>query len=149
MAVDRGNVFCVVSLDFTKAFDMVPHGKLPIEFDNMGLVEELLKWIKWAKWEVIMDYAAKGITRLEKCNSMNNLMTHFETSLIKYFLQCHGQKQSTSDGLWQEFWKASLIWILTELLYGKNHMMNTVLKCVSYIVIGNSGCTEEDAENSG
>lgn len=46
MAVDRGNVFCVVSLDFTKAFDRVPHGKLPIEFDNMGLVQELLKRIK-------------------------------------------------------------------------------------------------------
>lgn len=86
MAVDRGNVFCVVSLDFTKAFDRVPHGKLPIEFDNMGLVQELLKRIKWAKWEVIMDYAAKGITNLDKSNVMNNLMTHFETSLIKYFL---------------------------------------------------------------
>lgn len=86
MAVDRGNVFCVVSLGFTEAFDRVPHGKLPTEFDNMGLVQELLKWIRWAKWEVIMDYAAKGITNLEKSNATNNLMTHFETSLIKYFL---------------------------------------------------------------
>lgn len=33
-----------------------------------------------------MDYAAKGITNLDKSNVMNNLMTHFETSLIKYFL---------------------------------------------------------------
>lgn len=86
MAVARGNVFCVVSLDFTKAFDWVPHGKLPIEFDNMGLVQELLKWIRRAKWEVIMDYVPKRITSLKKSNAMNNLMPHFETSFIKYFL---------------------------------------------------------------
>lgn len=79
-------MFCVVSLDFTKAFDRVPHGKLPIEFDNTGLVQELLKWIRRAKWEVIMDYAAKGITSLKKSNAVSNLMTHFETSIIKYFL---------------------------------------------------------------
>lgn len=46
MTFDKGNVFCVVSLDFSKAFDRVPQGKLPIEFDNMGLVQELLKWIR-------------------------------------------------------------------------------------------------------
>jgi len=86
MAVDRENVFSVVSLDFTKAFDRVPHGKLPTEFDNMGLVQEFLKWIRRAKWEVIMDYAVKGITSLEKSSATNNLMTHFETSLIKHFL---------------------------------------------------------------
>lgn len=72
MVVDRGNVFCVVSLDFTKAFDRGPQGKLPIEFDNVGLVQELLKWIR-AKWEVIMDFTVKGITSLEKCNTMNNM----------------------------------------------------------------------------
>lgn len=33
-----------------------------------------------------MDYAAKGITSLKKSNAMSNLMTHFETSIIKYFL---------------------------------------------------------------
>lgn len=86
MAVDRGNVFCVVSLDFTKAFDRMPQGKLRIEFDNMGLVQELLKWIRRSKWEVIMDYAVKGITTLEKHNVMDNLRTNFETSLIKYIL---------------------------------------------------------------
>lgn len=86
MAVDRGNVFCVVSLDFTKAFDRVPQGKLWIEFDNMGLVQELLNWIRRAKWEVIMDYAVKGITSLEKRYAMNNLWTTFETSLIKCIL---------------------------------------------------------------
>lgn len=43
---DKGNLVDLIYLEFNKAFDMVPHGKLPIEFDNMGLVQELLKWIK-------------------------------------------------------------------------------------------------------
>lgn len=78
MVVDRGNMFYVVSLGFTKAFDREPQRKLPVAFDNMGS--------RRAEWEVIMDYAVKGITSLEKCNTMNNMWTNFVTSLIKCIL---------------------------------------------------------------
>lgn len=38
-----------------------------------------------------MDYAVKGITSLEKSNAVNNLMTHFETSLITTSLTATGK----------------------------------------------------------
>lgn len=38
-----------------------------------------------------MDYAAKGITSLEKSNATNNLMTHFKTSLINISFNARGK----------------------------------------------------------
>ena len=44
--VDDGNPVNVIYLDFKKAFDTVPHKRLIIKLQNLGICGDLLNWIK-------------------------------------------------------------------------------------------------------
>jgi ribonuclease P/MRP protein subunit RPP40 len=46
-AVDRGEAFDIMYLDFAKAFDKVPHQRLIKKMEAHGLTGELQKWGGW------------------------------------------------------------------------------------------------------
>lgn len=41
---DKGNLVDLIYLEFNKAFDMVPHGKLLAELEKMRINRRTLKW---------------------------------------------------------------------------------------------------------
>lgn len=43
---DKGNVVDIICLDFSKAFDTVPHRKLIEALENCGLNTLTIRWIK-------------------------------------------------------------------------------------------------------
>lgn len=43
---DKGNVVDIICLDFSKAFDTVPHRKLIEALENYGLNTITIRWIK-------------------------------------------------------------------------------------------------------
>ncbi|CAM4563226.1 unnamed protein product [Caretta caretta] len=46
----KGNAVDLIYLDFSKAFDMVPHGELLVKLENMGINMKIERWIKnWLK----------------------------------------------------------------------------------------------------
>nr|VZI26714.1 unnamed protein product [Spirometra erinaceieuropaei] len=45
-AIDEGNVAHVAYIDFKKAFDSVPHQRLPYKLSRIGVRGKLLKWIE-------------------------------------------------------------------------------------------------------
>ena len=48
--LDEGKAYDVLYLDFAKAFDKVPHKRLLLKLEAMGVKDELLKWIgDWLK----------------------------------------------------------------------------------------------------
>jgi len=44
--VDKGNPVDIVYLDFAKAFDKVPHGRLVKKLESLGIAGNILKWIQ-------------------------------------------------------------------------------------------------------
>jgi len=43
---DKGNVADIICLDFSKAFDTVPHRKLIERLENYGLDNNTMRWIR-------------------------------------------------------------------------------------------------------
>lgn len=41
---DKGNLVDLIYLEFNKAFDMVPHGKLLVKLEKMRINRRTLKW---------------------------------------------------------------------------------------------------------
>ena len=49
-AVDKGNAVDIIFLDFQKAFDKVPHKRLLLKLESLGIVGNVLDWIReWLK----------------------------------------------------------------------------------------------------
>ncbi|CAM4557273.1 unnamed protein product [Caretta caretta] len=48
--LDKGNTVDLIYLDFSKAFDTVPHGELLVKLDKMGINRKIERWIRnWLK----------------------------------------------------------------------------------------------------
>ncbi|CAM5168924.1 unnamed protein product [Eretmochelys imbricata] len=48
--LDKGNAVDLIYLDFSKAFDTVPHGELLVKLDKMGINRKIERWIRnWLK----------------------------------------------------------------------------------------------------
>ncbi|CAM4321681.1 unnamed protein product [Lepidochelys kempii] len=48
--LDKGNAVDLIYLDFSKAFDTVPHGELLVKLDKMGINRKIERWIgNWLK----------------------------------------------------------------------------------------------------
>ncbi|CAM5165724.1 unnamed protein product [Natator depressus] len=48
--LDKGNAVDLIYLDFSKAFDTVPHGELLVKLDKMGINRKTERWIRnWLK----------------------------------------------------------------------------------------------------
>ena len=45
-AIDKGDSIDTVYIDFTKAFDKVPHNRLMSKLNSIGIDTETLNWIK-------------------------------------------------------------------------------------------------------
>ena len=45
-AIDGGDSVDVIYLDFKKAFDKVPHQRLPIKLQGYGIKGKTLRWIQ-------------------------------------------------------------------------------------------------------
>ena len=62
--VDEGKVVDVVFLDFSKAFDTVPHSILPDKLSNCGMSRYTVRWVKnWLKGRaqrVVVNGATSG-----------------------------------------------------------------------------------------
>uniref|UniRef100_A0A452GZ21 Reverse transcriptase domain-containing protein n=1 Tax=Gopherus agassizii TaxID=38772 RepID=A0A452GZ21_9SAUR len=48
--LDKGNAVDIIYLDFSKAFDTVPHGELLVKLEKMGMNMKVVSWIRnWLK----------------------------------------------------------------------------------------------------
>ncbi|CAM5127349.1 unnamed protein product [Natator depressus] len=48
--LDKGNAVDLIYLDFSKAFDTVPHGELLVKLEKMGINMKIERWIRnWLK----------------------------------------------------------------------------------------------------
>ncbi|CAM4308052.1 unnamed protein product [Lepidochelys kempii] len=48
--LDKGNAVDLIDLDFSKAFDTVPHGELLVKLEKMGINMKIERWIRnWLK----------------------------------------------------------------------------------------------------
>ncbi|CAM4321167.1 unnamed protein product [Caretta caretta] len=49
-SLDKGNAVDLIYLDFSKAFDTMPHGELLVKLDKMGINRKIERWIRnWLK----------------------------------------------------------------------------------------------------
>ena len=59
-AIDKGDSIDTVYLDFTKAFDKVPHNRLMSKLNSIGINTETLHWIKAILSDLVQQVCING-----------------------------------------------------------------------------------------